>query len=123
MAYVRNNKNPPAPTEDQLQFQRPVLLLHACLSDNPVRTRIMMFHIGCISLFVYALLALLSSAHNIQLGAHSRECFHETLRKGDKMTVTFQVGDREFGGSGNIEIDFWVGPICSLLFAQCPLNY
>lgn len=25
------------------------------------------------------------------------------------MTVTFQVGDREFGGAGNLEIDFWVG--------------
>lgn len=24
------------------------------------------------------------------------------------MTVTFQVGDREFGGSGNLDIDFWV---------------
>jgi len=24
------------------------------------------------------------------------------------MTVTFQVGDREFGGSGNIDVDFWV---------------
>ena len=47
-------------------------------------------------------------AHNIQLGAHSRECFHEQLHKDDKMTVTFQVGDREFGGSGNLEIDFWV---------------
>lgn len=40
--------------------------------------------------------------------AHQRECFHEQLHKGDKMTVTFQVGDREFGGSGNLEIDFWV---------------
>ena len=40
--------------------------------------------------------------------AHSRECFHETLHKDDKMTVTFQVGDREFGGSGNLDIDFWV---------------
>lgn len=47
-------------------------------------------------------------AHNIVLGAHSRECFHEALHKDDKMTVTFQVGDREFGGSGNLEIDFWV---------------
>lgn len=47
-------------------------------------------------------------AHNIQMAAHSRECFHETLHKDDKMTVTFQVGDREFGGSGNLEIDFWV---------------
>ncbi|KAI9844046.1 MAG: p24 complex component [Thelocarpon superellum] len=47
-------------------------------------------------------------AHNIQLGAHSRECFHEQLHKGDKMSVTYQVGDREFGGSGNLEIDFFI---------------
>jgi hypothetical protein len=24
------------------------------------------------------------------------------------MTVTFLVGDREFGSAGNLEIDFWV---------------
>ncbi|KAK5678256.1 hypothetical protein LTS10_009426 [Elasticomyces elasticus] len=47
-------------------------------------------------------------AHNIQMKAHSRECFHESLHKDDKMTVTFQVGDREFGGSGNLDIDFWI---------------
>ncbi|KAK4105763.1 supernatant protein factor, C-terminal domain-containing protein [Parathielavia hyrcaniae] len=47
-------------------------------------------------------------AHNIQLPAHGRECFHENLHKGDKMTVTFQVGDREFGSAGNLEIDFWI---------------
>jgi len=53
---------------------------------------------------------LLSSAmaHNIQLPAHGRECFHENLHSGDKMTVTFQVGDREFGSAGNLDIDFWV---------------
>jgi hypothetical protein len=50
----------------------------------------------------------LTAAHNIQMKAHQRECFHESLHKDDKMTVTFQVGDREFGGSGNLEIDFWV---------------
>lgn len=50
----------------------------------------------------------LSSAHNIQLKAHVRECFHEQLHADDKMTVTFQVGDREFGGSGNLDVDFWV---------------
>ena len=50
----------------------------------------------------------LSSAHNIQMKTHSRECFHEQLHKDDKMTVTFQVGDREFGGSGSLEVDFWV---------------
>lgn len=48
------------------------------------------------------------NAHNIQMKAHSRECFHEALHKDDKMTVTFQVGDREFGGSGNLDIDFCV---------------
>lgn len=51
-------------------------------------------------------------AHNIALKAHTRECFHEELHRDDKMTVTFQVGDREFGGAGNLEIDFYV----SLLF-------
>lgn len=57
-----------------------------------------------------ALLGLVSLAvaHNVQLKAHSRECFHEALHRDDKMTVTFQVGDREFGGAGNLEIDFWV---------------
>jgi len=56
------------------------------------------------------LLAVLSlaSAHNIQMKAHTRECFHEQLHVDDKMTVTFQVGDREFGGSGDLNIDFWI---------------
>lgn len=58
-------------------------------------------------LLIFSCLAF-SNAHNIQLRAHSRECFHETLHKDDKMTVTFQVGDREFGGSGNLDIDFWI---------------
>jgi hypothetical protein len=49
-----------------------------------------------------------SRAHNIQLAAHGRECFHEQLHKDDKMTVTFQVGDREFGTAGNLDVDFWV---------------
>lgn len=49
-----------------------------------------------------------TSAHSILLRAHSRECFHESLHKGDRMTVTFQTGDREFGGSGNLDINFWV---------------
>jgi hypothetical protein len=49
-----------------------------------------------------------SWAHNIQLQAHSRECFHEQLHRDDKMTVTFQVGDREFGSAGNLDVDFWV---------------
>jgi p24 family protein beta-1 len=50
----------------------------------------------------------LSHGHNVQMKAHSKECFHEQLHRDDKMTVTFQVGDREFGGHGNLDIDFWV---------------
>ncbi|EER28013.1 p24 complex component [Coccidioides posadasii str. Silveira] len=48
------------------------------------------------------------SSHNILLRAHSRECFFEQLRSGDQMTVTFQTGDREFGGSDNLDINFWI---------------
>jgi hypothetical protein len=62
-----------------------------------------------------------SVAHNIQLRAHTRECFHEELHKDDKMTVTFQVGDREFGGSGNLDIDFYVssGPSTHVHLGLC----
>jgi hypothetical protein len=49
-----------------------------------------------------------ASAHNIVLPAHGIECFHENLHHDDKMTVTFQTGDREFGSAGNLDIDFWV---------------
>lgn len=59
-----------------------------------------------------------ATAHTIQLKAHSRECFHEALHKDDVMTVTFQVGDREFGGSGNLDIDFWVCNFLSLFFCR-----
>lgn len=48
------------------------------------------------------------AAHNIVLPARGVECFHESLHRDDKMTVTFQVGDREFGSAGNLDIDFWV---------------
>lgn len=60
------------------------------------------------SLLLAAGLFTSAIAHNIQLPAHGRECFHEMLHRDDKMTVSFQVGDREFGGAGNLEIDFWV---------------
>lgn len=56
------------------------------------------------------------TAHNIQLPAHGRECFFESLHKDDKMTVSFQVGDREFGSAGNLEIDFYVRPFPPLPF-------
>lgn len=62
-------------------------------------------------LFGVSLLVPLISSHNIALKAHSRECFHENLHRDDKMTVSFQVGDREFGGSGNLDVDFYVRPL------------
>lgn len=55
-----------------------------------------------------AAVATVVTAHNVQLAAHSRECFHEDLHTDDQMSVSFQVGDREFGHSGNLDIDFWV---------------
>lgn len=66
--------------------------------------------LGSLFSIYFLLTSLVGSAiaHNINLGAHSRECFFENLRKDDKMAVTFQVGDRENAGSGNIEVDFWV---------------
>jgi len=60
------------------------------------------------SLLVLLSCVVFAFAHNMQLRAHSRECFHEMLHADDRMTVTFQVGDREFGGSGNLDVDFWV---------------
>jgi len=67
-----------------------------------------MFLLTVAKLLLSASLLGVVAAHNIQLPAHGRECFHENLHRDDKMTVTFQVGDREFGGAGNLDIDFWV---------------
>ncbi|RDA95979.1 hypothetical protein CP533_5875 [Ophiocordyceps camponoti-saundersi (nom. inval.)] len=47
-------------------------------------------------------------SHNIVLPAHGLECFHENLHREDTMTVTYQIGDREFGSAGNLDIDFWI---------------
>jgi len=63
---------------------------------------------GLVAVLLLALLSCTAHAHNIALPAHGRECFHETLRRDDKMTVTFQVGDREFGSAGNLDVNFWI---------------
>ncbi|KAG6024446.1 hypothetical protein E4U41_001785 [Claviceps citrina] len=61
------------------------------------------------SLLAAATLAFhLASAHTIVLAAHGIECFHENLHRDDKMVVTFQTGDKEFHGAGNLEVDFWI---------------
>ncbi|WEW55800.1 p24 complex component [Emydomyces testavorans] len=64
-----------------------------------------------------------ASAHNILLRAHARECFFEQLHIGDKMTVTFQTGDREFGGSSNLDINFWIeDPAGYHLYSQSSIS-
>lgn len=95
---------------------KPWIRNHRERSNNPKRNSVrtldintftMRFSTSSILLFASSLLGV-TSAHNIQLAAHGRECFHENLHRDDKMTVTFQVGDREFGGAGNLHVDFWV---------------
>ncbi|GAB5586567.1 p24 complex component [Umbelopsis nana] len=39
----------------------------------------------------------------VNVRANTQECFFEDLDVGDKMTITFQVGD-----GGNLDIDFWI---------------
>ncbi|BFZ64734.1 p24 complex component [Saitoella coloradoensis] len=51
------------------------------------------------------LAAALAIAHTVNVRPHVRECFHESLHRGDTMTVSFQVG---VGDGGNGDIDFWL---------------
>jgi len=80
------------------------------LNSTPITKQISQLSTIMRSIFVLLAAAAASvvSAHNVQLAPHSRECFHEDLHKDDQMSVSFQVGDREFGHSGNLDIDFWV---------------
>ncbi|CAM0141538.1 p24 complex component [Umbelopsis sp. WA50703] len=59
------------------------------------RTVVLLVLLACICHRVASL------AINVQ--ADTQECFFEDLDVGDKMTVTFQVGD-----GGNLDIDFWI---------------
>ena len=90
------------------QVTRPRLSIAARTLISPCRLVNMLLTAFTSLLAGFSILTSVA-AHNIQLRAHSRECFHEELHRDDKMTVTFQVGDREFGGSGNLDIDFYVG--------------
>lgn len=56
-----------------------------------------------ITIILLSVLICTSEAHTIAVAASAKECFFEELRKGDKMTVTFQVGD-----GGHLDIDFTV---------------
>lgn len=59
------------------------------------------------------LLALLSfatfaSAHNQLLAPWGISCFHEDVKRGDQLAVTFQVGNRDAHSTEQPEVDFWV---------------
>ncbi|CAG8484069.1 13887_t:CDS:2 [Acaulospora morrowiae] len=55
--------------------------------------------------FTIVLLSLMSlaTAHTITIPASTKDCYFETLHKGDKMSITYQVGD-----GGHLDIDFMV---------------
>ncbi|KAI9323315.1 emp24/gp25L/p24 family/GOLD-domain-containing protein [Dichotomocladium elegans] len=50
-----------------------------------------------------AFLASLANAISVDIPAHGRQCFYEELAVGDKMTLSYQVGE-----GGNLDIDFWI---------------
>ncbi|KAG2195298.1 hypothetical protein INT46_009773 [Mucor plumbeus] len=55
-------------------------------------------------LFVVSVYLLKTSlAMSIDIQPHENECFYEELDKGDKLSLTFQVGQ-----GGNLDIDFWI---------------
>ncbi|TGZ82655.1 hypothetical protein EX30DRAFT_338967 [Ascodesmis nigricans] len=54
------------------------------------------------------LLAASAASHSIHLQPYGRECFHEDLHRGDRMSVSYQVGDKDYGSSNNLDIDFWI---------------
>jgi p24 family protein beta-1 len=43
------------------------------------------------------------SAFTIEVLPHDKHCFHENLKKADRLDLTFQVTD-----GGNLDVDFWV---------------
>ncbi|GAA6024602.1 hypothetical protein JCM11491_006042 [Sporobolomyces phaffii] len=53
------------------------------------------------TLLAVASVALVASAHTIDLAAGTKECFFEDLHTEDKMTVTYQVA-----GGGHLDVDF-----------------
>lgn len=48
------------------------------------------------------------SAHNQLLAPWGISCFHEDVKKGDQLAVTFQVGNRDPHSTDQLEVDFWI---------------
>lgn len=62
-------------------------------------------------LFLVSWILLLISvvnAHNVLLPANGKRCFFETLKKGDKLAVSFQFGNRDARSSNQLEGDFYI---------------
>lgn len=61
------------------------------------------------SLFVtVTFLFSLVSAHNQLLSPWAKSCFHEDVKKGDQLAVTFQIGNRDPYSTEQPIADFWV---------------
>jgi hypothetical protein len=54
------------------------------------------------------LLSSFVSAHIALLPPRGKECFYETLKAQDELSVTFQVGDRDKDATEQLHCDFWV---------------
>ncbi|CDK26669.1 unnamed protein product [Kuraishia capsulata CBS 1993] len=47
-------------------------------------------------------------AHNVVLPSRGKQCFFETLKTNDELSVTFQVGNRVAEATEQLEADFWI---------------
>lgn len=53
-------------------------------------------------------LSSLASAHIALLPPRGKECFYETLKTNDELSVSFQVGDRDRDATEQLHCDFWI---------------
>lgn len=61
------------------------------------------------SLFItLAVLVSFASAHNHLLPSWGESCFHEDVKKGDQLAVTFQIGNRDPYSTEQPVADFWI---------------
>lgn len=58
-----------------------------------------------------ALFLLFSSVlcHNVLLPPYGKQCFFETLRKNDELSISFQVGSRDPQNSEQLKASFYIG--------------
>ena len=81
-----------------LKLQQPTLVNTRSISPT-------MKFSSILSLFA---LSSLASAHIALLPPRGKECFYETLKTNDELSVSFQVGDRDRDATEQLHCDFWI---------------